>query len=52
MILEKAKQNPQWAQNFIMQFISLQKERARKGEISYSTIVNYYKVTKLFVEMK
>ena len=32
--LEKAKQNPQWAQNSIMQFISLQKERARKGEIS------------------
>ena len=49
--LEKAKQNPQWAQNSIMQFISLQKERARKGEILYSTIVNYYKATKLFVEM-
>jgi hypothetical protein len=49
--LEKAKQNPQWAQNAIMQFIAFQKERARKGEISYSTIANYYKVTKLFVEM-
>ena len=48
--LEKAKQNPQWAQNSLMQFISLQKERARKGEISYSTITNYYKATKLFVE--
>lgn len=49
--LEKAKQNPQWAQNSLMQFIALQKERARKGEISYSTIANYYKATKLFVEM-
>jgi hypothetical protein len=49
--LEKAKQNPQWVQNSIMQFITLQKERARKGEISYSTIGNYYKATKLFVEM-
>jgi len=49
--LEKAKQNPQWAQNPIMQFIAVQKERARKGEISYSTIGNYYKATKLFVEM-
>jgi hypothetical protein len=49
--LEKAKQNPQWAQNSIMQFIAFQKERARKGEISYSTIANYYKATKLFVEM-
>ena len=49
--LEKAKQNPQWAQHSIIQFIDLQKERARKGEISYSTIANYYKATKLFVEM-
>jgi hypothetical protein len=49
--LEKAKQNPQWAQNSLMQFIVLQKERAKKGEISYSTIANYYKAAKLFVEM-
>jgi hypothetical protein len=49
--LEKAKQNPQWAQHSLMQFMTLQKERARKGEISYSTIANYYKATKLFVEM-
>ena len=49
--LERAKQNPQWAQNSLMQFIAFQKERARKGEISYSTIANYYKATKLFVEM-
>ena len=34
-----------------MQFIAFQKERAKKGEISYSTIANYYKATKLFVEM-
>jgi hypothetical protein len=49
--LARAKQNPQWAQHSLMQFIILQKERARKGEISYSTIANYYKATKLFVEM-
>ena len=34
-----------------MQFIAFQNERAKKGEISYSTIANYYKATKLFVEM-
>jgi hypothetical protein len=34
-----------------MQFISFQKERARNGEISCSTINNYYKATKLFIEM-
>jgi hypothetical protein len=49
--LEKAKQNPQWSQHSLLQFMALQKERARKSEISYSTIANYYKATKLFVEM-
>lgn len=45
------KQNPQWLQFSLMQFKSFQKERARNGEISYSTINNYYKATKLFIEM-
>jgi hypothetical protein len=45
------KQNPQWLQAYLMQFISFQKERANDREISYSTINNYYKATKLFIEM-
>ena len=45
------KQNSQWLQSFLMQFISFQKERASNHEISYSTIGNYYKATKLFIEM-
>jgi hypothetical protein len=49
--LSKAKQNPQWAQSSLMQFIGFQKERAGKEEIAYSTITNYYKATKLFLEM-
>jgi hypothetical protein len=49
--LSKAKQNPQWAQSSLMQFISFQKERAERQEIAYSTITNYYKATKLFLEM-
>jgi hypothetical protein len=49
--LTLVKQNPQWLQSSLMQFISFQKERARKGEISYSTINNYYKATKLFIDM-
>jgi hypothetical protein len=49
--LAKAKLNPQWAQNSLMQFIAFQKERAMNGKISYSTIGNYYKAAKLFVEM-
>jgi hypothetical protein len=49
--LSKAKQNPQWAHNSLMKFISIQKQRADNGEISYSTIGNYYKAAKLFCEM-
>lgn len=49
--LTRMKQNPQWLQSSLMQFISFQKERARNGEISCSTIANYYKATKLFIEM-
>jgi hypothetical protein len=50
MILEKNKTNLRWAQSSLMQFIAFQKQRVRKGKIPYSTIANYYKVTKLFVE--
>jgi hypothetical protein len=50
-LLTQARQNPQWLQASLMQFVSFQKERAKNGEISYSTISNYYKATKLFIEM-
>ncbi len=43
--LTHTKRNPQWLQSSLMQFISFQKERARNGEISCSTINNYYKAT-------
>jgi hypothetical protein len=41
--LNKAKANPEWAQNNLIQFIAYQNERARCGEISVSTIPNYYR---------
>jgi integrase len=47
----KARENPQWAQESLMSFIEFQKERVRRGEISDSTITNYYKATKLFCVM-
>ena len=57
-IKEKAKQfmikaqlNPQWAQDNLMKFIAFQIERARRNEISETTISNYYKAAKLFCEM-
>lgn len=49
--LSKAKNDPQWAEENFMQFISFQIERVKRGEISESTISNYYKATKLFCEM-
>ena len=47
----KARQDTKWAEDRLMQFIRFQKERATAGEISNSTIPNYYRATKLFCEM-
>jgi hypothetical protein len=47
----KASENHQWAEELIMSFIGYEKERSKKGEISVSTIPNYYRATKLFCEM-
>ncbi|MGB6672929.1 MAG: hypothetical protein WBE34_10875 [Candidatus Nitrosopolaris sp.] len=49
--LRNAKGNPEWVQNSLIQFISYQKDRAKRGNISVSTIPNYYRATKLFCEM-
>jgi hypothetical protein len=49
--LGNAKGNPEWVQNSLIQFISYQNDRANRGEISVSTIPNYYRATKLFCEM-
>ena len=47
----KARLNPGWAQDNLIKFIAFQIERARRNEISETTISNYYKATKLFCEM-
>ncbi len=47
----EAKQNPQWLQNARINFIVFQKERVLNGEISASTISNYYKLIKLFCDV-
>jgi hypothetical protein len=49
--LAKARTNPQWAQDNLIHFIAYQNERVSRGEISPSTIPNYYRATKLFCEM-
>jgi hypothetical protein len=57
-IEEKAEQfylsavsNHAWAEESLMDFIAYEKERSKNGEISDSTIPNYYRATKLFCEM-
>src|SRR6188472_187110 len=49
--LIKTRQDPQWVQDNLRNFIAFQIERVRRGEIAESTISNYYKATKLFCEM-
>jgi len=49
--LSTARTDLQWAEENFMQFIDFQKERVKRGDISESTISNYYKATKLFCEM-
>jgi hypothetical protein len=50
-LVNKARQNPRWLQESLFRFMALQCERVRRGEISGSTIPNYYKAVKLFCEM-
>ena len=50
-LLGKASEDARWFEDKFMDFIDFQQGRVRKGEISESTIRNYYKATKLFCEM-
>lgn len=50
-LVNKARQNPRWLQESLFRFMALQCERVRRGEISGSTIPNYYRAVKLFCEM-
>ena len=43
--------NRAWVEESLMAFIAYEKERSKNGEISDSTIPNYYRATKLFCEM-
>src|SRR5690349_21178462 len=46
-----SKSDIQWFQDSLIDFIVFQKERASRGEITESTIPNYYKPVKLFCDM-
>lgn len=46
-----AIKEPGWAITYLMRFITLQKERVGKKEITEATLRNYYKPIRLFCEM-
>ena len=48
---KKAIENSQWLTNKLVEFAQYQKQRAQKGEISESTIPNYFEAIKLFCVM-
>jgi len=50
MILVKEKGKP-WLTMNLIKYLTFQKERAERGEISEATVPNYYKPVKLFLEM-
>ena len=47
----QSKQNVEWLQDSLIEFIEFQKERAGRDEIKETTIPNYYKPVKLFCDM-
>jgi hypothetical protein len=49
--LEKARKNPQWAQDSIIVFLDFHKQRVRRKELAAGTLKNYYRAAKLFCEM-
>jgi integrase len=49
--IEFAKKNPVLAENKIIAFLSSERSRAERGEISAGTINNWVKVARLFLEM-
>ncbi len=48
---EKIKEEPEWFKISLIRFFEYLKERARKNDIAFSTISNYYKAIKLFIDM-
>jgi integrase len=49
--LLRIKENPKWGNGQLMEFILFERNRAQRGEIVITTIRNYLKATKLFLEM-
>ncbi len=50
-LYKKAKSDTEWLQDSLIDFIVFQKARVSRGEITESTVPNYYKPVKLFCDM-
>jgi hypothetical protein len=50
-LIMKIKENPKWANSQLMEFVLFQKGRVERGEIVATTIRNYIKAVKLFIDM-
>ncbi|MGA3108108.1 MAG: hypothetical protein ABSD99_01405 [Candidatus Bathyarchaeia archaeon] len=48
---DKSRNNKPWVESKIIEYIMVQKDRVRKKEISESTVPNFKKPVKLFLEM-
>lgn len=46
--LDKTRENPQWAQEKIIDFIHLHKQRVLRKEIAAGTLINFFLSIKLF----
>jgi hypothetical protein len=49
--LDKAKENPHWAQETIIDFIDFHKKRVLNKELAAGTLLNFFQPIKLFCEM-
>jgi len=49
--LKKWRENEEWVEDRLMQFMSSQIDRVNLGQIAGATIANYYKAVKLFCKM-
>jgi hypothetical protein len=50
--LDKTRENPQWAQEKIIDFIHFHKQRVLRKEIAAGTLTNFFLAIKLFCEIK
>ena len=48
--LDKSRQNIQWSQDSIMEFLEFHKQRVRRKELAPGSLKNYYRAANYFVK--